>query len=64
MSNKVMTLYYNSDCENARNTYYPYEMQINSEDDLRIAVSHDHVCAKYKGNYRKKKILFSRIVLC
>lgn len=55
MLNKVMTLYYNSDCENARNTYYPYEIQINSENDLRIAVSHDHVCAKYKGNYRKKE---------
>lgn len=55
MLNKAMTLYYNSDCENARNTRYPYEIQINSENDLRIAVSHDHVCAKYRDNYRKKE---------
>lgn len=49
----TMTLYYNTVCQNASNAFYPHKIAINSPEDLKIAVSYDHVCAEYKDGYRK-----------
>ncbi len=49
----TMTLYYNTVCQNASNAFYPHKIAINSPEDLKIAVSYDHVCAEYKDSYRK-----------
>lgn len=49
-----MTLYYNTVREKANNTLYPRCKTISSFDDLKEVVSHDHVCAQYKDNRRKK----------
>ena len=38
-----------------KQSVYPDEIQISSENDFRIAVSHDHVCVRYKNNHRKKE---------
>ncbi len=52
MKNTKITLYYNTVCENARNTKYPYKIEVNQLEDLKKAVMYDHVCAKYKDGYR------------
>lgn len=49
-----MTLYYNTVREKANNTLYPCCKTISSVDDLKEVVSHDHVCAQYEDNRRKK----------
>ena len=49
-----MNLYYNTVREKASNTLYPRCKTISSIDDLKEVVSHDHVCALYKDNRRKK----------
>lgn len=49
----TMTLYYNTVYQNASNAFYPHRIAINSPEDLKIAVSYDHVCAEYKDSYRK-----------
>lgn len=38
------------------NVKYPIEQQVNCIEDLRQVTAHDHVCAKYEGNYRKKDL--------
>lgn len=44
---------YRSDCHgNAGNCLYPTKVEARSEDELKEAVSFDHVCAEYKGSYR------------
>ena len=35
-----------------RNCLYPHRMEITDREKLRAAVSFDHVCAEYEGNYR------------
>ncbi len=55
MTKTNFTLFYSNTCQTASNQFYPNEIQIGSENDLRIAVSHDHVCARYKNNHRKKE---------
>lgn len=49
----TMTLYYNKVRQNARNAVYPHKIVISNTEDLKIAVSYDHVCAEYKDSYRK-----------
>ncbi len=49
-----MNLYYNTVREKASNTLYPHCKKISSIDDLKEVVSHDHVCAQYEDNWRKK----------
>ncbi len=49
----TMTLYYNKVCQNASNAFYPHRIAISCPEDLKIAVSYDHVCAEYKDSYRK-----------
>ena len=51
--NTVMTLYYNTFCENAKNATYPHKIEVHSTEDLENAVMYDHVCAEYKDCYRK-----------
>lgn len=53
MSNFYMTLYYNTVRQNAKNAKYPNKLVIFDTEDLKKAVSYDHVCAEYKDNYRK-----------
>lgn len=48
-----MRLYYNNERQNAKVASYPISIEVKNCDDLRKAVSHDHVCAYYRGNYRK-----------
>lgn len=55
MTKTNFTLFYSNTCQTASNQFYPNEIQISSENDFRIAVSHDHVCARYKNNHRKKE---------
>ena len=55
MTKTNFTLFYSNTCQTASNQFYPNEIQISSENDLRIAASHDHVCARYKNNHRKKE---------
>ena len=55
MTKTNFTLFYSNTCQTASNQFYPNEIQIGSENDLRIAASHDHVCARYKNNHRKKE---------
>ena len=44
---------YTANCTgNEKNCRYPNEVIVNSENSLRAAVAKDHVCAKYKNNYR------------
>ena len=50
----TMTLYYNMKRQAPENVKYPIEQQVNCIEDLRQVTAHDHVCAKYEGNYRKK----------
>ena len=35
-----------------RNCLYPHRVEITDKENLRAAVSFDHVCAEYEGNYR------------
>lgn len=49
----TMTLHYNNDRENAKNTKYPYRMTIKCVEDLQKVVMYDHVCAEYINSYRK-----------
>lgn len=53
MNDINMTLYYNNDRENTKNTKYPYRMTIKCVEDLQKVVMYDHVCAEYKDNHRK-----------
>lgn len=53
MSNFYMTLYYNTVRQNAKNAKYPNKLVIFNTEDLKKAVSYDHVCAEYKDSYRK-----------
>lgn len=48
-----MRLYYNNERQNAKAAGYPFSIEVKNCDDLRKAVSHDHVCANYRDNYRK-----------
>lgn len=52
----TMTLYYNMKRQAPENVKYPIEQQVNCIEDLRQVTAHDHVCAKYEGNYRKKDL--------
>lgn len=47
-----ITLYTAGCISNPKNCIYPDEVTVTSLDDFRKAVSHDHVFAKYKDNYR------------
>lgn len=49
-----MILYYNSDRNNAKNTCYPFSLNIASCEDLQKIVAFDHVCAAY-SEYRRKR---------
>lgn len=55
MKNNKITLYYNTVCENARNTKYPYKIEVNQLEALKKAVMYDHVCAKYKDCCRNNR---------
>ena len=44
---------YTADCTgNAKNCQYPNKVEVRSARELQDAVSMDHVCAAYEGNYR------------
>ena len=44
---------YSSDCRGkATNCLYPHEVEVTDEQSLSEAVSHDYVCAAYRGGYR------------
>lgn len=49
-----MVLYYNNDRGNVNNRLYPFAVNVESIEDLQEIVAHDHVCAKYQENHRKK----------
>ena len=40
---------------NSKNCYYPNKMIITNPDEMRQAVSLDHVCAEYENSYRDSK---------
>ena len=44
---------YSADCiGQSGNCLYPHEAEVVTKDDLKAAVKHDYVCAKYSGSYR------------
>ena len=44
---------YSADCiGQSGNCLYPHEAEVVTKDDLKAAVKHDYVCAKYNGSYR------------
>ena len=48
----MFTMFY-ADCVGlAENCLYPHRIEITDKASLEKAVSHDYVCAEYKGNYR------------
>ena len=48
-----MAKIYRSDfINNPGNCVYPHEIEIVDEESLKLALSNDYVCAKYKNNYR------------
>ncbi len=48
----MITLYYADSRGSAKNCLYPHRIDVSDEEGLSQAVSHDYVCAEYKGNYR------------
>ena len=49
----MQLILYTADCVgNAKNCKYPRKAVVTSADELQDAVSTDHVCAQYQGNYR------------
>lgn len=50
-----MTLF-TADCrERPANCFYPHKTEISTAEELAAAVRHDHVCARYKKNYRSNE---------
>lgn len=49
----IITLYYNRIRECPQNSQYPIKKTVTCEDDLQEIAAYDHVCAKYKDNYRR-----------
>ena len=49
----MQLIIYTADCTgNAKNCKYPKRALVTNADELQAAVSRDHVCAEYHGNYR------------
>lgn len=48
----MFTLYSSDLIGNPSNCSYPHKILIRGGDDLKYAVSHDYVCAEYRGGYR------------
>ena len=50
---RMQLIIYTADCTgNAKNCKYPHRAIVINADELQTAVSRDHVCAEYQGNYR------------
>lgn len=49
-----MTLFYADVIGKAANCAYPHKVVVADTDALKCAITHDHVCATYKNNYRSK----------
>ena len=49
-----MTMYHNMKRQTPENVKYPIKKIVSCTEDLRQVAAYDHVCAEYKGNYRKK----------
>lgn len=49
-----MTLFYADVIGKAANCAYPHKVAVADTDALKCAITHDHVCATYKNNYRSK----------
>ena len=46
---------FSADCiGKAANCSYPHKVLVDDAMTMEGAVAHDHVCATYKNNYRKK----------
>lgn len=50
----MIKIYSSNFLNNQANCLYPNEVEVNSIEDFKRAVSHDYVCAKYKDDYRNK----------
>lgn len=50
----MITLYSSNTKENEKNCLYPNKNEIKNIKQLKDVVSYDHVCAKFKNNYRSK----------
>ena len=48
----MFTIYTSDAYQQESNCTYPHLVQVTDEASFRKAVSHDHVCAKYRNNYR------------
>ena len=49
------TLFVSDTVGNAKNCIYPHKNVIENKSTLRAAVSYDHTCGSFKGNYRAKE---------
>jgi hypothetical protein len=48
----MFTIYTSDAYQQESNCVYPHSVEVVDEASFKRAVSHDHVCAKYKNNYR------------
>ena len=48
----MLTIYYAETRNDPKNCRYPNRLTGLSDEALKEAISHDYVCAEYKGNYR------------
>ena len=49
-----LTIYASNDSGNAKNCVYPMMHTVSSAEELKQVVQNDHVCARFKNNYRNK----------
>ena len=48
----MFTIYTSDAYQQESNCVYPHPVQVTDEASFKRAVSYDHVCAKYRNNYR------------
>ena len=58
-----MTLYYSDYCNNTGNCVYPYKKVVTDVITMAEVIAKDHVCAKYKNNYRHSNNFISADVI-
>ncbi|MBU0278729.1 phage/plasmid primase, P4 family [Gemella sp. zg-1178] len=54
-----LTIYSSNDSGNAKNCVYQTLHTVRNAEELKQAVLHDHVCARFKNNYRNKENFIS-----
>ena len=48
----MFTIFNSNSVGNPANCLYPNKIEVTTLEELKVAVSHDYVCATYKDSYR------------